>query len=255
MDCADQAAMGDGASGINQVTDHRSDESKNTACHSKPVVMGEVSTLCTVPELKKVIRDLEPKNSKRITLGVRPGMMMTPLTMARADAIAPIYTPDNYYDEVYPKLLLGDHVFASDKEKLKLIGVTHVVNCAEGNKFCQINTSEDFFSGSDIKYHGINAMDVPKFRLIDYFRPAADFIEDGLLQEGKVFVHCYQGISRSAAMVIAFLMLKKDMPVAAALAEIRAKRAVQPNEGFLKQLCQLNAELFAPTQALEPTGL
>ena len=64
-----------------------------------------------------------------------------------------------------------------------------------------------------------------------------------LLTTGKIYIHCQQGVSRSATIVIAFLMLKRNMPLMQALELVRAKREVFPNGGFQKQLCELNQKL------------
>ena len=60
---------------------------------------------------------------------------------------------------------------------------------------------------------------------------------------GKVFVHCFQGISRSATLVIVYLMMYRKFTVEQAIKKIRKKRPVFPNDGFLKQLCELNEQL------------
>ena len=57
-------------------------------------------------------------------------------------------------------------------------------------------------------------------------------------------MHCMMGISRSATIVIAYLMLKKDMSIMDAVAMVRGKREVFPNDGFLKQLCILDQDLY-----------
>lgn len=56
-------------------------------------------------------------------------------------------------------------------------------------------------------------------------------------------MHCQKGYSRSAAVVVAYLMLKHKLNVRAALATVREKREIGPNDGFLYQLCHLNDRL------------
>lgn len=51
------------------------------------------------------------------------------------------------------------------------------------------------------------------------------------------------GVSRSAVLVAAYLMIFQDMTIMDALTELRKKRAIYPNEGFIKQLRQLNENL------------
>lgn len=55
--------------------------------------------------------------------------------------------------------------------------------------------------------------------------------------EGTVFVHCHAGISRSVAVVVAYLMHMRQMSVQAALALVRSRRSMaDPNAGFMHQL-------------------
>ena len=76
-------------------------------------------------------------------------------------------------------------------------------------------------------------MDVPWENMIKYFAETNRFIRNALRCGGVVFVHCYGGVSRSATLVIAFLMWQYGMSMFDAMAFVRSKRSVVfPNPGF-----------------------
>lgn len=52
------------------------------------------------------------------------------------------------------------------------------------------------------------------------------------------------GVSRSAILVAAYLMIFQNMTIMEALTSIRKKRPINPNEGFLKQLREFNENLM-----------
>ena len=60
---------------------------------------------------------------------------------------------------------------------------------------------------------------------------------------GKVLVHCARGISRSATLALAFLMIKEGLTLVEAVEAVRRHRNVLPNVGFLNQLCHLDSSL------------
>ncbi|XP_017727397.1 PREDICTED: dual specificity protein phosphatase 13 isoform X3 [Rhinopithecus bieti] len=155
----------------------------------------------------------------------------------------------NHIDEVWPSLFLGDAYAARDKSKLTQLGITHVVNAAAG-KF-QVDTGAKFYRGMSLEYYGIEADDNPFFDLSVYFLPVARYIRAALsIPQGRVLVHCAMGISRSATLVLAFLMIYENMTLVEAIQTVQAHRNICPNSGFLRQLQVLDNRLGRETGRL-----
>ncbi|KAJ6661797.1 hypothetical protein lerEdw1_013319 [Lerista edwardsae] len=144
-------------------------------------------------------------------------------------------------NEVWPNLYIGDLYIARDIEQLRRMGITHVVNAAAGR--FHIDTGAKFYKDLPVDYYGVEADDDPKFDLSIYFHPAAKYIRAALNSRGKVLVHCAMGISRSATLVLAFLMICENKTLVDALKTVREHRGVCPNSGFLSQLRDLDIRL------------
>uniref|UniRef100_A0A1I8PYL7 Dual specificity protein phosphatase 19 n=1 Tax=Stomoxys calcitrans TaxID=35570 RepID=A0A1I8PYL7_STOCA len=87
--------------------------------------------------------------------------------------------------------------------------------------------------------HILTCLDLPEASLKDViFKEAFDFIESArLLEAGRVLVHCNAGVSRSASVVIAYLMRYSDMDFEKAFKHVKSRReCIQPNAGFMRQL-------------------
>ncbi|XP_040930011.1 uncharacterized protein LOC114841872 [Betta splendens] len=155
-------------------------------------------------------------------------------------------------NQVWPNLYVGDESVARDKSALSSLGVTHVLNAAAGRH--RINTSQQFYSDLGVEYYGVEAADHTEFDLRPFFRPAAQFIEGALGKNGKVFVHCAMGVSRSGALVLAYLMICQDLPLAEAIAAVRLNRDVGPNSGFLQQLRELELSIRFQSSQIREEG-
>lgn len=68
---------------------------------------------------------------------------------------------------------------AKDKCNLRRLGITHVLNAAEGT-WNNVDTGAGYYSDMDVVYHGVVAEDTPTFDLSQYFYSAASFIEETL---------------------------------------------------------------------------
>uniref|UniRef100_A0A3B4BFN4 Dual specificity protein phosphatase n=1 Tax=Periophthalmus magnuspinnatus TaxID=409849 RepID=A0A3B4BFN4_9GOBI len=143
-------------------------------------------------------------------------------------------------DEVWPNLYLGDMFMSHDKFGLWQLGITHVLNASHGKLCCK--GSDDFY-GTTVKYYGVPANDLPTFDLSPFFYPAAEFIHQALTTGGKVLVHCAVGVSRSAALVLAYLMIHHHLSLLSSIRHVQQKRWIFPNRGFLRQLISLDQKL------------
>ncbi|KAM6951038.1 dual specificity protein phosphatase 13A-like [Aplochiton taeniatus] len=147
----------------------------------------------------------------------------------------------NHMDEVWPNLFIGDMSVANDRYSLWKLGISHVLNAAHEKMYCL--GSHDFY-GSTVEYYGVPADDSPYFDLSNYFHTSAEFIQNALNTPGaRIIVHCAVGVSRSASLVLAYLMICHNFSLEGAIQKVKKSRWIFPNRGFLKQLCALDMKL------------
>lgn len=124
---------------------------------------------------------------------------------------------------ILPDLFLGDRGTAADRDRLRQRGVTHVVNCSRELP-CH-------FEG-EFAYLWLR-MDDPDPVFGEKIAGFCQFIDTGRRQ-GKVLVHCTGGVSRSPAVILAYLC-HLDGSLDAAVT--RLSRAVQTG---------IDADFFPP---------
>ncbi|XP_010884360.1 inactive dual specificity phosphatase 27 isoform X2 [Esox lucius] len=147
----------------------------------------------------------------------------------------------NPVDEVWNNIFISEKSVAVNKARLKRMNITHILNAAHGTG---VYTGETFYAGMNITYMGIEVDDFATSDISPHFRTCAEFLDEALLtHKGKVLVCSMMGESRSAVLVAAYLMIFHHMTIMEALMTLKKKRPINPNEGFLKQLRQLNETL------------
>ena len=138
-------------------------------------------------------------------------------------------------DQILEGLYLGDLQAASYKELLLKFGITHILTVAKDHP-------PQF--PSTFVYKVVPVHDMPYTNLQRRFPDCITFIKSALAKGGRVLVHCFAGVSRSATIVIAYLMQEHNLTMHAAFKFVKSKRAfINPNEGFREQLVQFQKDL------------
>ncbi|XP_078084652.1 dual specificity protein phosphatase 19 [Mustelus asterias] len=129
---------------------------------------------------------------------------------------------------VKPWLMLASQDVAHDYEKLKDCKISHILNVGYG--------VENAFPG-EFSYKSISILDLPETSITSYFHECFEFIDQAKAQNGIVLVHCNAGVSRSASIVIGYLMWENGLGFKDAFSIVKnARQAINPNPGFMEQL-------------------
>lgn len=140
---------------------------------------------------------------------------------------------------IEPYLYLGGASINLNPKLANYYGITHILNMASEQA-----PNMQLFGNRNIKYKHIPADDVLNYNIRYHFEEAFEIIDDARRTNGRILVHCAMGISRSATIVIAYLMSRYNMNLRAAYDYVRSKRPIiAPNSLFLKLLQDFENEL------------
>ena len=128
----------------------------------------------------------------------------------------------NYINEIIPNLYLGDLMGALDnRDKFDII----------------INLSQHKYSTNCVIYD-IDIEDNSCVNIIEYVEKCIPIIDGGLKENKKILIHCFVGKSRSASIMIGYLMKTNKIDYDTTVNLINEKRdyPIDPNVGFMVQL-------------------
>ncbi|KAK0446924.1 protein-tyrosine phosphatase-like protein [Armillaria borealis] len=139
---------------------------------------------------------------------------------------------------ITPNIFLSDYYTARDEKELVKLGITHVVSVLEHDPHiprCIPETNK----------LRIQITDRPDVDILIHLERTTEFLRLALEEPtNKVLVHCFQGVSRSATVVCAYLT-STGMTAKEAVKFVKSKRGiVQPNTGFTRQL-EIYAKRYA----------
>ena len=137
-------------------------------------------------------------------------------------------TPDKIDDIIY----LGKSNSAMNSTILHDIGITHIL---------MVGTNLTAKFPTDFIYKHIDVDDSLTQVISKYFDECYEFIQRANDVGGKILVHCHAGVSRSASIVIYYIMVTYKLNYHDALKMCRRGRpVVSPNVNFQTQLMQLD---------------
>lgn len=142
--------------------------------------------------------------------------------------------PDMRVACIQPGLFLSSQDPANDIESLRQNDIRHVcsIGLTVSNK-CK-----------DVNYRHFELLDLPEANIEAVLRDCLQFIHENSSE--NVLVHCNAGVSRSATIVIAYLMATRGCSYDEAFAIVKDKRnCARPNEGFVEQLRSLENTINA----------
>lgn len=141
-------------------------------------------------------------------------------------------------DLVDSNLYIGNYIGASELAILKNYGITHIINTA-------IEIPNYFEDLKMFKYINLKLTDDPtpgKEDLKSLLDPVYQYIINTIKEYplSKIFVHCHAGKSRSASIIIYYLMKKYNLSFENALKRLKEIRfIVEPNTWYTKVLKNL----------------
>ncbi|XP_028323440.1 uncharacterized protein LOC114476249 [Gouania willdenowi] len=150
-----------------------------------------------------------------------------------------VMTPDAenaVISPILPFLYLGNERDAQDLDLLLRLNIGYVVNITTHLPLYHVT--------SGLRYKRLPATDNSKQNLRQYFEEVFEFIEEAYQSGQGVLVHCQAGVSRSATIVIAYLMKHTLMTMTDAYKYVRSRRpVVSPNLNFMGQLLEFERDL------------
>ncbi|XP_036309506.1 dual specificity protein phosphatase 10 [Pipistrellus kuhlii] len=138
---------------------------------------------------------------------------------------------------ILPFLFLGNEQDAQDLDAMQRLNIGYVINVT--THLPLYHYEKGLFS-----YKRLPATDSNKQNLRQYFEEAFEFIEEAHQCGKGLLIHCQAGVSRSATIVIAYLMKHTRMTMTDAYKFVKGKRPIiSPNLNFMGQLLEFEEDL------------
>jgi predicted protein tyrosine phosphatase len=154
---------------------------------------------------------------------------------------------------VYPNLILDPWLFLGDQRcswslaSLLDLQITHIINISTDIcNYFEDHPAARLANNTTIKYLTIRMHDDQNSDILSQFNLVFNFIDMAKKTDknAKIMVHCQMGISRSASLIIAYIMHLTRQSLQDVFYHVKMRRyIVQPNRGFWAQLGVVEKQL------------
>ena len=133
--------------------------------------------------------------------------------------------------EIFSNLFVSGYKYSCDYDFLLKNNFTNILNCAGGSKNFKQQKYDDFL------YLTLDIKDDPEYEIKSSILVSIEYIEKCLNSNGKLLIHCFEGISRGPTLLAGYIMWKFNLNRDEAIKLIKEKRPnIEINLGFLVQL-------------------
>ena len=157
------------------------------------------------------------------------------------------------FDKITKNIYLGDIVAASDKTTIKDIDV--IINLVS-DKYNSLNLNQRYYNSYNslnlhcrrhIQYFDFPIDDNRNNSIDKLFEHTNEIINSSVESNKKILIHCYNGVSRSVSILLAYF-ISKNITLKEAINTIKnnrtSKQYTRPNIGFMKQLINYEKSLL-----------
>ena len=137
--------------------------------------------------------------------------------------------PDMQVAQIMPGIFLSSQDPVVCLETLKKHKIHHILSLG-------VEPSVKF---EGIGYNFFDLMDLPETNISETVKLCWQIIDEH--KKNNILIHCNAGVSRSATIVISYLMKRENISYDEAYEKVKTVRnCIRPNEGFVKQLKCMN---------------
>ncbi len=149
----------------------------------------------------------------------------------------------NTLDKITPHLWLGDRDSITEKVSPHVKVIVTAITKEEVARYGIAETMRER-QAAGVEWHWIEVDDDEKEPLETHFQRVHQILEEAEKADKVALVHCAAGISRSATLVIAHLMLQNKWTYKQAFEYVRKCRPIiTPNDGFVLALKALQRQM------------